>query len=343
MRDTQNQPGSATRTSVPVMGLLGRRDVLTSAVAALLAASIGQYFRKTRPKVPVFIADGQSYDRPLSTTIEEAIAALGWTKAALRGKRVLLKPNFVEPHRQSPHISTHPAVVSAAVEYFRKAGATVMIGEAPGHVRDTEMALEVSGIAQIIREHRVPFADLNYASTIWLPNRTGACKLTGFYVPEEVVQADLVVTMPKLKTHHWVGMTASMKNLYGILPGIRYGWPKNVLHHAGIPQTVLDIATLLSHTLAIVDAIDCMEGDGPIMGQVKRLGAVLAGYDLTAVDATAARLMSLRAEKIPYLALARCCGYPVEEYRIEQRGADWRGLCQRFQLPDRPHLKCLLR
>ena len=56
-----------------------------------------------------------------------------------------------------------------------------------------------------------------------------------------MVQADFVVSMPKLKTHHWVGMTASMKNFYGVLPGIKYGWPKNVLHHNGIPETVADI------------------------------------------------------------------------------------------------------
>ena len=69
----------------------------------------------------------------------------------------------------------------------------------------------------------------------------GFSPLEGLYFPRSVLEADLVVSLPKLKTHHWVGMTASMKNLYGLLPGIKYGWPKNVLHHAGIPQTVVDI------------------------------------------------------------------------------------------------------
>jgi uncharacterized protein (DUF362 family) len=88
-----------------------------------------------------------------------------------------------------------------------------------------------------------------------------------------VVEADLIVSLPKMKTHHWVGVTASMKNLYGTIPGIKYGWPKNVLHHAGIPETVFDINASLPKSIAIIDGIDCMEGDGPIMGTLKQWGS----------------------------------------------------------------------
>ena len=73
--------------------------------------------------------------------------------------------------------------------------------------------------------------------------------------------------MPKMKTHHWIGVTASMKNLYGTLPGLIYGWPKNVLHYAGVPETVVDINASLPPRIAIVDGIVCMEGDGPLLGQ----------------------------------------------------------------------------
>ena len=78
--------------------------------------------------------------------------------------------------------------------------------------------------------------------------------------------------MPKMKTHHWVGVTASMKNMYGVIPGIKYGWPKNVLHFNGIPETVFDINHTIPKTIAIVDGIYCMEGDGPIMGTKKHMG-----------------------------------------------------------------------
>ena len=70
-----------------------------------------------------------------------------------------------------------------------------------------------------------------------------------------------------MKTHHWVGMTCSMKNLYGVLPGIKYGWPKNPLHVHGIPNSILDLTATIRPHFAIVDAVTAMEGDGPIMGR----------------------------------------------------------------------------
>ena len=78
--------------------------------------------------------------------------------------------------------------------------------------------------------------------------------------------------MPKLKTHHWAGMTCSMKNLFGTVPGAVYGWPKNVLHVAGIHDSILDLTATVRPHLTIVDAIVGMEGDGPIMGRPRPLG-----------------------------------------------------------------------
>ena len=165
--------------------------------------------------------------------------------------------------------------------------------------------------------------------------------MPGFYFPRAVAEADLVVSLPKLKTHHWVGVTASLKNMYGVLPGVKYGWPKNVLHHAGIPETVFDINASLPKTIAVVDAIQCMEGDGPIMGTPKHLGLVLVGVNLTAVDATACRLMELEPSRISYLSLAADRLGPVDDRRIEQRGETWQPLAQPFEMLDQPHLQSL--
>lgn len=149
--------------------------------------------------------------------------------------------------------------------------------------------------------------------------------------------------MPKLKTHHWVGMTASMKNLYGTLPGIKYGWPKNVLHYAGIPKTVVDITASLPKTIAIIDAIQCMEGDGPIMGTPKDLGAIVIGRNTVAVDATCARMMRIEPIDLPYLSLAEGRLGSVSAQSIDQRGDDWHDLATRFELIDAPHLRSIRR
>ena len=146
-----------------------------------------------------------------------------------------------------------------------------------------------------------------------------------------MLEADLIVSLPKLKTHHWVGMTCACKNLYGVLPGIKYGWPKNVLHHAGIPETVHDINASLPRTITIVDGIDCMEGDGPIMGTLKRLGVVVVGLNPTAVDATCGTPDGTRPRGISYLQLAADRLGPLADGRIEQRGETWQSLATPFR------------
>jgi uncharacterized protein (DUF362 family) len=132
-----------------------------------------------------------------------------------------------------------------------------------------------------------------------------------------------------------------MKNLYGVIPGIKYGWPKNVLHHNGIPETVYDINASLPRTVAVVDGIECMEGDGPIMGSAKWMGLILVGANLPAVDATACRLMEVAPERVCYLDLAANRLGPIAERRITQRGEAWRPLASPFHLLDKPHLQSL--
>src|SRR5690606_1369259 len=136
---------------------------------------------------------------------------------------------------------------------------------------------------------------------------------------------------------------ASLKNMYGTLPGIKYGWPKNVLHHAGIHQTVLDINASLPPTLAVVDAIVCMEGDGPIMGTPKSLGMIAIGRNLAALDATLARVIGLQPSQIGYLRRAGRAMGPIHERGIVQRGESWRELATPFQLVDFPHIQRLRR
>jgi uncharacterized protein (DUF362 family) len=218
-------------------------------------------------------------------------------------------------------MTTHPVIIVSAAEVFREWGATVMVGEGPGHVRDTDMALVESGVQQALHDAGLPFADLNYEEVAWQPNRGNASSLDGFFFPQSVVEADLLVSLPKMKTHHWVGVTASLKNMYGVIPGIKYGWPKNVLHHAGISETVFDINASLPPTISIVDGILCMEGDGPIMGSPKPMGLLVMGTNLPTVDATVCRLMQVRPERVSYLRLAHRRLGPIVEH--QQFPASW--------------------
>ncbi len=319
-----------------------RRKFLLTGSAVVAATGAAAYFHnQTQLKSEVFIARHQSYGGELVKTIRDGLLACEFDPQQVRGKRVLLKPNLVEPTRQSPHMTTHPAVIQAAAEVFRGWAAEVTVGEGPGHVRDTEQALIDSGVLEALNDSRLTFEDLNYQEIRAVKNNGRACKLKEFYFPRAVIEADFVVSLPKMKTHHWMGMTGAMKNMYGVIPGIKYGWPKNVLHFNGIPETVFDINSSVGQTLTIVDGIDCMEGDGPILGTLKQMGLILVGRNLTAVDATLARLMDIVPERIPYLALAAGRLGPVEESHIIQRGEAWEPLTNPFMMLDRAHLRKL--
>jgi uncharacterized protein (DUF362 family) len=147
--------------------------------------------------------------------------------------------------------------------------------------------------------------------------------------------------MPKLKTHHWAGVTLSLKNMFGVIPSAIYGWPKNPLHWAGIDNSIVDInSTLPVRQFAIVDGIVGMEGNGPIQGEAKHCGMLLLGDDLVAVDATAARLMRIEPTQVSYLTKAGQFLGNVAIEKIEQIGERLESLQQDFRvLPQFQRLK----
>ena len=110
--------------------------------------------------------------------------------------------------------------------------------------------------------------------------------------------------MPKVKTHHWAGVTLSMKNLFGVVPGIAYGWPKNVLHWKGIDRSILDINAAVPAHFVIADGIVGMEGNGPLHGAPRTLGRIVLADDPVAADFTCARLMGLNPLRVAHLAQA---------------------------------------
>lgn len=266
---------------------------------------------------PVALLPATDYRADLADTIRRGMQMLAFNPA---GKRVLLKPNMVE-YESGTAINTHPAVVAGAADAMLAAGAAeVIVGEAPGHRRDLEYLLGSTGVEDVLRDHRLRFVDLNHDDVRQVPLRSHFTKLDSLWLPATVLDADLVVSLPKLKTHHWAGITASMKNFFGTVPGAVYGWPKNFLHLHGIENSIVDLVATIKPALTIVDAITAMEGDGPIMGTPRPLGFIAMGTDLPAVDATLARIVGFDPAKLLYLKLASAYLGNTSEARIEQRG-----------------------
>ena len=315
--------------------LLGASGMVTAALVGKLAFEHEENFQREA----VFIAKASSYNMNLRRIVETGLKEIGVGPEWVRDKVVMLKPNLVEPSREAPHINTHPELVLAVAETFLDWKAKeIVVAEGPGHSRDTTMVLEESGLIEVLDEIEVPFVDLNHGDVYRVRNALGRTKLDFLWLPKVLERVDRIVSMPKMKTHHWAGVTLSMKNLFGALPGVCYGWPKNLLHVRGITESVLDINATVRPHLAIVDGIVGMEGDGPIMGSPKQLGVVVLGRNLPAVDATATRLMGLDPWRIDHLKSASGLLGPIVEHHIEQRGETLENCSGRFRLLDHPYV-----
>ncbi len=255
--------------------------------------------RPARSRVAVISAD--EYSEGLAATLTRALGLFG---VNLRGKYVLLKPNLVE-HIAGAEVNTNPILVSAAAEAFRRLGARcVVVAEGPGHQRDTYLVLVESELEAQLRAQRLTFVDLNRDELVKVATRANYTGLGHLWLPRTVLAADFVVSMPKIKTHHWAGVTLSMKNMFGVVPGVKYGWPKNLLHWKGIHRSILDICATVPVHFVIADGIVAMEGNGPLHGKRRSLGKIVLADDPVAADFVCARLMGLNPGLIWHLERA---------------------------------------
>jgi uncharacterized protein (DUF362 family) len=298
---------------------LSRREVLAVSAAALLP---GACSRAPQPPARVSISRAPGYTQDVYEIVRRIFLE---HKLELAGKRVVVKPNLVE-FDQSTCVNTHPLVVHAVYEAAKSMGAAdVRIAEGPGHRRTTMDLAEAAGYYDTVAGFEDRFTDLNLDDVSLRKISNPISKLSELYLPNTILAADLVISVPKMKTHHWVGATLSMKNFFGVVPGAVYGWPKNVLHWAGINECIMDLHGMLPKTFAVVDGIMGMEGNGPIQGTPKHAGVLIAGRDLPAVDATCCRVMEIDPAKVVYIARTR-------NGTIEQIGENISAVQTKFEL-----------
>jgi len=296
---------------------MNRRDFFIRLLRSFALAGLGRLTvgcsRRPLPVTTLAVSDlDKDYHRDFARVFTD-------DQLALRGKKVLLKPNFVEFHRGRP-INTDIRLIAQVAEACLSLGAAeVLVGEAAGHRRDPWYSTLNPELRNSL-DSRVRCLDLNHGNAVRLSNKGTDTGFQYFYVAEAVVNADVVISMPKMKTHHWMGVTLSLKNLLGVLPGIFYGWPKNPLHVHGIENSIVDLALTVPVHYAVVDGVIGMEGDGPVMGTAKKVGAVIMGKHLLAVDSTAARIMGFNPRKIIYLKMAALHFPGLSERSVAHRG-----------------------
>ena len=301
-----------------------RRDFIIGTTALGAGASVSapfllpKYHFNRRPKRSrVAILPAGQYSQELDQVL---LKGLQLFPLDVRGKTVVLKPNLVD-YLPGDAINAHPTLVLAAVEAFRRLGAkSVVIAEGPGHQRDTQLVLCQSGYEESLRCEKIRFVDLNRDELIRTPLRASYTGMKDLWLPRTVLDADFLVSMPKIKTHHWSGVTLAMKNMFGIVPGARYGWPKNILHWKGIQESILDLCATVPIHFVIADGIIAMEGNGPLNGTSRPLGKIVLADDPVAADSTCARLMGFDPLRIMHISEgARFLGN-AEPAHIDQLG-----------------------
>ncbi len=224
----------------------------------------------------------------------------------LRGKKVLIKPNVLRTSEAKESIVTHPAVLRAVVEKVEIMGpASIVVGDNPGlfSYGANEESFAKTGLMEAAKGH---YQNIGNESRKIAFN---AKFMSTVSVSRAVLDADVIISLPKFKTHGLTVLTGAIKNSYGILPGAQ----KAMLHRAaGNPErfheVVVDVFRLRVPDLFIVDAVVGMEGNGPASPDLRNIGLVLASDNAVAVDAVIATMMGCEPGRLRFLQKAKEAG-----------------------------------
>lgn len=219
----------------------------------------------------------------------------------LLGKSVLIKPNLLFPVSPEKAVTTHPVVVDAVLTYIAdKNPRRIIVGDSPG-VALMDTAGKKTGIKDITLKHNAEWVD--FTNPTLLEYHDGV-KQKLFYPAKIVCECDVIISLPKLKTHEMMYYTGAMKNLFGVIPGLNKSrFHFNYPEKDDFATMIVDLVGALKPSFAIMDAIVAMEGPGPGSGYPKQVGILMASSNVLALDITAADLIGYDPMQIPILRI----------------------------------------
>ncbi|HTF99304.1 MAG TPA: DUF362 domain-containing protein [Nitrospirota bacterium] len=270
--------------------------------------------------------------------VRKAVDHLGGMQSFVRpGDLVLLKPNLLKARTPEAAVTTHPEVVRTAIRLVREAGGRAVVGDSPG-MGDLKKVAEKAGILDVVHEEGADLVDFTEAVPV---KNTG--RFQRFEVARIACDADVIINLPKLKTHGMTTITGAVKNLFGCIPGKRkVQWHFSTgVNHELFMQMLVELYALLRPQLTIMDAVVGMEGNGPGSGDPRVVGVILAGSDAVAVDAVASHLVGVPLQRHPVLQAAKRSGIgEVRITAIEIIGASIDDIeIVPFRLPPASHLE----
>lgn len=279
----------------------------------------------------VAAAKVNNYDfKEVEQGVQEVLAAFGGISALIRpGEKVLLKPNMLEGLPPDRAVTTHPEVVRAVIRQVKAAGGIPLVGDSPGFGSGLKAA-EKNGIAHVCREEGVQLLAFSQSADFPFPEGKVIRK---FELARELQEVDKVISLAKMKTHSFMGITGAIKNLFGCIVG-----PAKAQFHLRLNRRddfaamLVDLALLLKPVFFLVDGIVGMEGNGPRNGKPKAAGVLLGGTNGFAVDLVMGSMMGFNSEELPVSRLALARGLVARSGEIELVGSG-RELAWQFEPP----------
>lgn len=287
----------------------------------------------TQPTVALVNYADNRYDKlRVEHMVRRAVDLIGGIGRFVQpGQRVLIKPNLLRKSTPDEAIVTHPTVVRAVVRLVQEAGGKPIIGDSPGGPFSPTLLRGVYQSAGLVEVAEETGAELNYdvrAERIPAPEGRliKMLDICGF-----ALDADVIISLPKLKTHDLMGFTGATKNLFGLVPGVtKAGYHAKLQTLDQFAEMLLDILTAVKPAFHLMDGIVGMDGDGPSAGDPYPAGILLCSTDAVALDLVAVHLTGLPLERVAPLRVARrrglttgsiqdvqIVGEPLESVRLE--------------------------
>ena len=288
-------------------------------------------------KSKVALVPCASYDdAEVLSALKAGLELLGGIACFVKpGEKIVLKPNVLIAASPEKCVCTHPAVLRAAGKILLEAGAIVTCGDSPAF-GGTNLNMTIAGLKRAADEIGIGLADFSHGRVVM--HKTALLNRR-FVIANGVLDADGLISLPKLKTHGLTRMTGAVKNQFGCVPGML----KNQ-HHARTPDPynfaamLVDLNTLIKPRLFIMDAVTAMEGNGPRSGNPRKLGVLLLSTDPVAVDAVACKLIDLDPALVPTSLPGEKSGLGTYHYEnIEILGAKVEDfICRDFDVVRKP-------
>lgn len=281
---------------------------------------------------PTVILTGCSdYSRPkIADALEKQFKLLGGLeKFVARGNTVLLKPNFIAPRSRHHATQTDPAVLIEAARLLKDFGAKPFIGDSPAW-SNVFACVKALKLEEALKKLSVPVKQLDKPKKC----RIGA-KNIAVGISSVALDADVIINLPKFKTHQQLVATFAVKNMFGCVSGKR----KALWHFArgkndDFCELLIEIYRFLNPAFTIIDAVTVMDGPGPIRGRARPLGYLIGGTEPIACETICCRLVNINPQELPIIKTANRMGFGCSDLKkIEISGDDFpKQVCTDFQL-----------